>query len=387
MTSWSLTVVRPQREIDEADEALSQASWQPTSYHEQLCRLQVVAFILKPDLDVYWPATEYLAEIGLDSGSATGDTVRTYAEALLHWFQHLETIGKDPADASLADLKSYRSVLLRGNGEGEHGYASTTAQIRFGTVIRFYRWSQGTAAFQSSLGASLQPSNHGGVPNQLRASRRTPTLKRFVYSRLPHIVTADEIRRITDLAPQPYSLMFRWAVSTGMRRFELCNLRIETLEYFAREAGRRPGELAKADIVRKGGRMRAVYVPPQLIDDTQRYILFERYPPIQRDEGYVFISRSGNRVSRSRLSGQFSAIAQKAGVSATLHHLRHTYAVVVLAQLQEKAAHGSSINPLKTLQILMGHAEISTTEIYLRAIEVNSAAVKEALAYLYGDVG
>ncbi|KHA76964.1 hypothetical protein NC77_18625 [Janthinobacterium lividum] len=56
----------------------------------------------------------------------------------------------------------------------------------------------------------------------------------------------------------------------------------------------------------------------------------------------------------------------------------------VLARLQKYENEGDPINALKSLQILMGHASLETTEIYLDAMEVTSDAVAETLGYLYG---
>lgn len=46
---------------------------------------------------------------------------------------------------------------------------------------------------------------------------------------------------------------------------------------------------------------------------------------------------------------------------------------------------GGPMNSIKTLQVLLGHANIATTEIYLRAVEANSDAVLDALDFLYGS--
>jgi len=101
-------------------------------------------------------------------------------------------------------------------------------------------------------------------------------------------------------------------------------------------------------------------------------------------EPFVFLTSSGYKLHREEVSRVFRFFADQAGTSAVFHHLRHTYAVTTLEILQRQANAGSSINPLKTLQVLMGHANITSTEIYLAALDVYSDDVAEALDFLYG---
>jgi integrase/recombinase XerD len=53
------------------------------------------------------------------------------------------------------------------------------------------------------------------------------------------------------------------------------------------------------------------------------------------------------------------------------------------------AAPGSSnpnLNPLKIVQVLLGHSSIATAAIYLRCVELHGAELAESLAYLYGEL-
>jgi len=46
----------------------------------------------------------------------------------------------------------------------------------------------------------------------------------------------------------------------------------------------------------------------------------------------------------------------------------------------------SDLNPLKVVQVLLGHASIATTAIYLRCVELHERELGESLAYLYGEL-
>jgi integrase len=202
--------------------------------------------------------------------------------------------------------------------------------------------------------------------------------------RLPRLLTAGEVRKLLDLAPQPYRLMFRWAVTTGFRRFEVSGLRLSDLPEDS-ASGPEAESLVQFDLVRKGGRLCGVYAPAQLLDETWWYVQTERPRSAQTGEQPVFLTRWGLPVSRSNLSRVFRRCADAAGSKATLHHLRHTFATNVLKVLDGFERDVEPMNSIKTLQVLLGHATVRSTEIYLRALYADSAAVAEVLGYLYGD--
>jgi site-specific recombinase XerD len=90
---------------------------------------------------------------------------------------------------------------------------------------------------------------------------------------------------------------------------------------------------------------------------------------------------------RARLSAVFNAAFHAAGLDGSLHWLRHTFAMTMLVRLQRQAAtSGVDLNPLKVVQVLLGHASIATTAIYLRCVEVHERELAESLAYLYGEL-
>ena len=57
----------------------------------------------------------------------------------------------------------------------------------------------------------------------------------------------------------------------------------------------------------------------------------------------------------------FAAAARAAGVEASFHALRHTFAGVMLRTLQRRAERHPEMNPLLTLQAILGHADLATT--------------------------
>jgi site-specific recombinase XerD len=119
-----------------------------------------------------------------------------------------------------------------------------------------------------------------------------------------------------------------------------------------------------------------------LVKSVQRRCLSFRPPP------NLFLNRDGNAVTRPRLSAAFKAAFHGAGLDGSLHWLRHTFAMTMLVRLQRQATTSSrsDLNPLKVVQVLLGHTSIATTAIYLRCVELHEWELGESLAYLYGEL-
>ncbi|WP_083417792.1 tyrosine-type recombinase/integrase [Burkholderia contaminans] len=344
--------------------------------------LPVLAIIVGEDGLPHWAATFYALDQALNSNSVTGDTVRTYGEAIVAWLLYLQSVQKCLEDATEQDVKLYRNKLIHGSSTDEcRRYSASTVNLRTMTAVRFHIWGQLSRQMPSPLGEWAVGRDRSRVFRRFTAyASHRKQIVRAPESRMPRILGAEQLRALLSCAPQPYRLIFRWAVCTGLRRFELCGLRKSDLPLGAANTS----TIEQLNLVRKGGRTVTVYAPSRLIDETRWYVLTDRPKAAPTYESFIFLNARGRRIDRTALSAAFRRAADAAGIDATLHHLRHTYAVTALKYLQERAHSGDSINPLKTLQMLLGHTAIETTEIYLRALDANSAAVQDALDFLYG---
>ena len=79
----------------------------------------------------------------------------------------------------------------------------------------------------------------------------------------------------------------------------------------------------------------------------------------------------------------FAAACRSAGVTASFHTLRHTFAGVMLRMLQREAERHPEMNPLLTLQVMLGHANLATTSIYLRMVALDLEAIEAAVDGLF----
>lgn len=340
--------------------------------------LPLLAIVVARDGLPAWEPTLFLADRALRCRSCTGDTVRSYAEALLVWLGFLNGRNAALADATEELLGIFRAQMVH----GEPCSAATTNH-RVTVAGLFHEWGQRSGSMISPLGAWLvDRSRDTRVPDPRRYGKATKRLgiAPAVVRRLPRLLSREEVTRLFLVAPMPYRLMFRWSLSTGMRRFEVCGLKLSQLPT-AEEAARTDDGLLPIEMLRKGSRQCTVYAPVGLIEETNWYALLER-PKSSSDE--VFLNSRGQPMARHALSTMFRRCADQIGSRATLHHLRHTFAAHVLRVLEGYDRRGDAMNSLKTLQVLLGHASIETTEIYLRAVEVTGEPVAAALDFLYG---
>lgn len=347
----------------------------------------MVAIIVDDEGAPVWEPTLFLAETALNSRSIMGDTVRTYAEALLPWLRYLN--GRDQIFSRVTEetLGEYRAKISHAvQKETRRKYASATINQRVVVPAIFHEWGQRRGIMPSPLGAYLDRNQTTPFRN-IAIQRRRP-LPRIrtprVIRRLPTALSIEQLRRLMSVTPMPYRLMLRWCLATGMRRLEVSNLRLSDLPTPEQIALCSDGML-RIQILRKGSREHTVHVPASLLEETNWFVLTDRIKPAAPSHNdMLFINRRGSPILRPTMSRCFRKSANAIGSQATLHHLRHTFAVQVLGILERRQAEGEELNSIKTLQVLLGHASVESTEIYLQAMQTSGNAVNEALEYLYG---
>jgi site-specific recombinase XerD len=348
-------------------------------------------------------AFAYLLEHAVVLGrSRTSDTVRTYAEHLYDWFDALEQSGLDWRAADEATIAGYRNRMLEGpSPHTGRPYARATINDRVRTVCRFYAWAHRRGQISEVPFRLVDVRVRRGNDGMLAHLKRGPSIQRAYaltlseHERLPRPLRVDELRRMFSCLAPPYDLMASWALGAGLRRKEICGLDVEQVPDTRRfDLGSDP-LVGVALKITKGDRPRAVYPPLRLVDRTQWYIGEARAALVKmkrkRKPGFkpaqaLFLNQRGQRMTRARLTTVFGEAFAAAGLVGSLHWLRHTFAMTMLVRLQREAVRDTTINPLKIVQVLLGHASIETTAIYLRCVELHGDALAESLDYLYGEL-
>ena len=184
---------------------------------------------------------------------------------------------------------------------------------------------------------------------------------------LPKCLSLEDVDRLLDAPDRsnPRGLrdaaMLEVLYATGLRVSELVGLRLGDLRLDA-------GYLTCTG---KGSKERVVPLGSAANASLQRYLAQGRpaFLAGRRTES-LFVNRNGRSMSRQGFWKNLKAYGRIAGVTAALtpHALRHSFATHLL----ERGA------DLRTVQVLLGHADVSTTEIYTHV-------TRERLRRLYDD--
>jgi len=191
-----------------------------------------------------------------------------------------------------------------------------------------------------------------------------PQIKRS--NKLPVVLNKSEVRQLLK-APKylKHRLMLAMLYGCGLRSYELCNLRLEDVDF----------DRATVFVRKQKGRYdRYVPLSAHLIRGLRKYLSTEH------PQKWLFnsqVSRDGKSRGITASSIQWVIKENRTKVSTskliTAHVLRHTYATHLLEQ-------GLNIVSLKEL---LGHAQIETTLIYLHVADTGSSAKFSPLDTLY----
>jgi integrase/recombinase XerD len=189
------------------------------------------------------------------------------------------------------------------------------------------------------------------------ANLESPKIRRS----LPGYLRLEEVERLIEQpdAKTPLGLrdraMLEVLYSTGLRVSELTSLRVTDLD-------------TKVGCVRcigKGDKERIVPVGRRALGTVEKYLKDARPELVRKGKGnagaQLFVNRRGAKISRVGVWKILSSYGRKAGfrVALTPHMLRHSFATHLL----ERGA------DLRSVQLMLGHADISTTQIYTHVVE------------------
>jgi len=247
-------------------------------------------------------------------------TVNTYLKVVEDFAQHFH---RPPDELGKEHLRAYQVYLLQERKLGVRTVGLHTAALRFffcKTLKRMYPVEE--------------------VPYP-RAPRR-----------LPIILTREEAIRLIDSASNLFHrAMLITMYSTGMRRAELCRLKVEDIDSTRMLIHIRQG---------KGGKDRDVPLSPKALETLREYWRWMK-PKTYLFPGTVNGSRADKPITPKVLWEACREAAQRAGITKAVrpHLLRHSFAT----HLVEGGA------DLPTVQALLGHTDLKPTSIYLHLSE------------------
>lgn len=257
---------------------------------------------------------------------ASRATREVYGREVACFLSYVEEKGLDLAVISTSDLKDY--LLHR----ADEGGLSPKTLARVKTVL-------------SSFFSYLQKSNvRSDDPTELLPKNREP-------KRLPQTIDYNAVQKILDAIDVSTDIgyrdrtMFELIYSCGLRVSECANLRLN--RYYSLEK--------KIVVLGKGNKERMIPVGDVAASYLETYIFSVRPRLLSGEKSpYLFISQEKRVITRSEIWYRLKKYCDVAGVDSKVHTLRHSFATHLLQNGAD----------LRSVQELLGHSDIRTTEIY-----------------------
>ena len=257
--------------------------------------------------------------------SLSDNTIRAYIGDLESFASHLKALGVD--DLNTLNISHLRSWLANQQSKG----ASRTTLSRRATSIKlFTKWAHKNGLLPNDVGANLAtPKAHRVLPEILdvkSADLAMQSLETFAEE-------SGELTAIRNLA------MVEMLYASGARVSELCGLNLKDIDY----------ERSTIRVIGKGSKERVVPIGRPAIAALEKWLTVRAQLLNDKSGDAVFLGARGKRIDQR----QVREVVYKT-IELGPHALRHSAATHLL----EGGA------DLRTVQEILGHASLSTTQIY-----------------------
>ena len=288
----------------------------------------------------------YLQHLSKERGLSPLTTKNYQRElALLHH------IASDRGAMHLVDERAVRKAI---SSATEKGIVARTIAVRLSAWRGYFDW----AALQTDLGITSNPCRSIKAPKAAR--------------RLPKALSADAAAQLMDTACSNDSIeglrnaaICELLYSSGLRVSELTGL--DSRYFDNRQGSSAVASLswvdlneAQANVLGKGNKRRTVPIGSAALDAIRRWLAVRDQLASSNkqihDVQALFINTRGQRISVRAVQRLISNLGMQAGTQSKVHPhvLRHSFASHIL----------QSSSDLRAVQELLGHASITTTQVY-----------------------
>lgn len=250
-------------------------------------------------------------------------TIKNYYNDLTEFSLYIK---KDLTRVKKEDIKSYLKYLF------DKDNSNRTVSRKISTLKSFYKYLKENDVIKSSPALSIK------YP---KADKKLPN---FVpYNELESMINATK----RDTFYERDDLIIELMYATGVRVSELVNIKLDDIDF----------ETNSIRILGKGSYMRTVYFGEYARDAIFKYMNGLRIKLLNGKESeYLFLNKNGNNITTRGIQKIIDKIVSETDVKTKVspHTLRHTFATHLLDNGCD----------LRSVQELLGHKNINTTEVY-----------------------
>ncbi|MGH9681172.1 MAG: site-specific tyrosine recombinase XerD, partial [Candidatus Acidiferrales bacterium] len=282
----------------------------------------------------------FLNYIRIEKGLSQ-NTLEAYARDLRKFAAFAGKRGLTEVTVERGDIVDFLGTLYR------RGLDSRSVARHLVTLRHFFRFSLTEGVVREDPAATIEsPKFRNSLPDFLSVEE---------VDRLLRQPDASSVAGLRDKA------MIELMYSTGLRVSELCSVRVDDLQI----------EEGCLRCIGKGNKERLVPVGRQALEAVQKYMRESR-PKLLRDKtsAHLFVSQRGRKLNRIAFWKILSDYGRKAHLRKALtpHMLRHSFATHLLDRGAD----------LRSVQMMLGHSDISTTQIYTHVVEERLKQVYKA---------
>jgi integrase/recombinase XerD len=286
----------------------------------------------------YYLLDQFMNQLKVERG-LSANTLAAYSHDLLTFFDFLGRKGVAPLEVTQDDLIAYV-------GEKRPHLSARSLARCLVSIRMFYRFCVSEEKIETN------PARLLGIPK--------------LHQHLPDILSRDEVEALLSQPDVQTVLgkrdkaMLELLYATGLRVTELIDLRVNNINLdagFVRTMG-------------KGSKERIVPMGSQAMDALRQYLGGGRASLLKRGgSSCLFLSSRGRSMTRQGFWKIIKGYALKAGIvrRVTPHTLRHSFATHLL----EGGA------DLRSVQVMLGHSDISTTQIYTHVAREKLRSIHE----------
>ncbi len=260
-----------------------------------------------------------------------------------------KNLSKHSVESYMTDLEKYREFLSK------KFEVKNITDINLDMIKKYIQTLKKGGFESSSISRKISAIKafHKYISNDLEIIDVAQTLKKpKKEEKLPIVLTVEEIDMMfnTIKGSEPMDLrnrcMLEFLYGSGLRISELLDLKTANIHLHNKEL----------KIIGKGNKERVVPLSDMSIDAFNKWMSNGRPNFPTKPGNYIFINKSGDKLTRQGVWKLIKEIAKNAGITKEIspHTLRHSFATHLL---------NNGFN-LRYVQFLLGHKDISTTQIY-----------------------